>query len=65
MDDYIGGADTEEQTIRIRQSLTDTLEKACLHIPNWASNRKVVMNDILDKLHENKDIFLAENDHSV
>ena len=31
VDDYTGGADTEEQAIRMRQSLTDSLDKACLH----------------------------------
>ena len=30
VDDYIGGAITEEQAIRMRHSLTDTKNKACL-----------------------------------
>ena len=32
VDDYIGGADTEEQAIRMRQTLTNTLDNACLPI---------------------------------
>ena len=66
MDDYLGGTDTGEQTNRMRQKVTLTLEKAWLHhIRKQTSKNKVVMNNIFDKLHENEERSLAENDHSV
>ena len=56
-----GGADTEEQAIRVRNNLTETLDRACPHLQKRASSS----NDIPDKLHENKELLLADNDTSV
>ena len=50
VDEKKSDTDTEDQATRMRQSSV----KNCLHNRNWARNSKVVMNEIPDKLHENK-----------
>ena len=64
MVNYICGADTEEQAIRMHLRLTYTLDKACLDIGKRSSNNKIIMNVMPNNLHEKKELR-EENDQTV
>ncbi|XP_049548331.1 uncharacterized protein LOC125959546 [Anopheles darlingi] len=46
MDDFIGGADNEEDAIHLRKSLTELLAKGKFEIRKWASNQPEVLEGL-------------------
>jgi hypothetical protein len=63
MDDYLGGATTEEEATQLRSDLTEFLQLGGFHISQWCSSSKRVLHSIPVPDHTNTSLLtLSEDD---
>jgi len=60
MDDFLGGADTFEAAIQLRDGLIEVLGLAGLKLRKWTSNKNNLISDLTTDVNEGKNITTHE-----
>lgn len=65
MDDFLGGAETLEAAIQLRDGLIEVLRAAGLELRKWTSNKIDLISDLPKNSNDNKTITILEIDSLV
>ena len=65
VDDYVGGAASESDTLKLQKDVTNTLASVGKAVRKWASSSKAVMAAVPPELRENKETTFHEVDQNL
>jgi len=62
MDDYLGGSDTKDNALKLRNSLIEVMRRGGFPLRKWMSNSSELLNDIPDIGNKSMTIMELENE---
>ncbi len=65
VDDFVGGAISIEEAVKLYQDISDTLALIGMQIRNWATNNESILQSIPMDLRENKEISFYKVDKTI
>lgn len=65
MDDFLGGADTMEAAMQLRNGLIEVLGSAGVELQKWTSNKINLISNLSRDANDNKNIAILESDDTI
>ncbi|XP_060846095.1 uncharacterized protein LOC132925744 [Rhopalosiphum padi] len=65
MDDFLGGTNSYESAVQLRDGLIKTMQSAGLELRKWASNNDNLIKDVMSIKEDSKDTVPISDDNSI